>query len=51
MHIVYWVFYIDRFMGHSILTIPDYETWKPRRQLYDPAFKKRFVTLINKILA
>ena len=41
MHIVYWVFYIDRFMGNSILTIPDYETWKPRRQLYDPAFKKR----------
>ena len=29
-------------MGNGLLTIPDTETWKPRRQLYDPAFKKRF---------
>ena len=29
-------------MGNGILTIPDSETWKHRRRLYDPAFKKRF---------
>ena len=28
-------------MGNGLLTIPDYDTWKPRRQIYDPAFKKR----------
>ena len=30
-----------RFMGNGLFTIPDYDTWKPRRQIYDPAFKKR----------
>ncbi len=33
--------YQYRFMGNGLLTIPDYDTWKPRRQIYDPAFKKR----------
>ena len=28
-------------MGNGLLIIPDYDTWKPRRQIYDPAFKKR----------
>ena len=42
--IIIIVLCIYRFMGYSILTILDYETWKPRRQLYDPAFKKRFAT-------
>ena len=32
-----------RFLGRGLFTIPDFETWKPRRQLYDPAFKKRSV--------
>ena len=32
-------------MGNGILTIPDYDSWKPRRQLYDPAFKKRYMLL------
>ena len=30
-----------RFLGKGLVTIPDYETWKPRRQLYDPSFRKR----------
>eukprot|EP00731_Ephydatia_muelleri_P028804 Em0020g448a len=29
-----------RFMGQGLLTIPDYDTWKPRRKLYDPLFKR-----------
>ena len=32
-------------MGRGILTIPDYDSWKPRRQLYDPAFKKRYLNI------
>ena len=38
--VVCYCFY-NRFMGNGLLTIPDYDTWKPRRQMYDPAFKKR----------
>ena len=34
----------NRLMGNGILTIQDNETWKPRRQLYEPAFKKRLAT-------
>ncbi|KAL5489562.1 hypothetical protein EMCRGX_G018671 [Ephydatia muelleri] len=30
----------QRFMGRGLLTAPDYETWKPRRKLYDPSFKR-----------
>eukprot|EP00731_Ephydatia_muelleri_P028814 Em0020g458a len=29
-----------RFMGQGLVTIPDYDTWKPRRKLYDPLFKR-----------
>ena len=32
-----------RFMGQGLLTIPDYDTWKPRRKLYDPLFKRRYL--------
>jgi len=27
-------------MTKGLVTIPNYAAWKPRRQLYDPAFKK-----------
>ncbi|KAL5489556.1 hypothetical protein EMCRGX_G018662 [Ephydatia muelleri] len=30
----------QRFMGRSLITTPDYDTWKPRRKLYDPSFKR-----------
>ncbi len=23
------------------MSVPDYDTWKPRRKIYDPAFNKR----------
>eukprot|EP00731_Ephydatia_muelleri_P028768 Em0020g412a len=29
-----------RFAGQSLLAIPNYETWKPKRKLYDPSFKR-----------
>ena len=32
-------------MGRGLVSVLDYNTWKPRRQLYDPAFKKRFIYL------
>ena len=31
-----------RFVGHGLVTIRDYDTWKSRRRLYDPAFTKRY---------
>ncbi|KAL5473710.1 hypothetical protein EMCRGX_G028238 [Ephydatia muelleri] len=31
---------VIQFMGHGLGTILDYETWKPRRKLYDPSFKR-----------
>lgn len=44
----------QRFMGNGLVTILDYETWKPRRQLYDPAFRKSYLktllTPFNEIL-
>jgi hypothetical protein len=37
------IFYIcHRFLGYGLFSIVDYDTWKPRRQLYDPAFRKRY---------
>ena len=30
-----------RFFGCGLLTIPDYKTWKPRRDRYNPYFTKR----------
>ena len=30
-----------RFLGNGLVVIEDYETWRPRRKLYDPAFNKR----------
>ena len=30
-----------RFMGNGLLTVLDYATWKPRRKLYNPSFKRR----------
>eukprot|EP00731_Ephydatia_muelleri_P020161 Em0012g986a len=30
----------QRFMGRGLVTTPDYDTWKPRRKLYDPSFKR-----------
>ena len=30
-----------RYMGRGLFAIPDYETWKPQRKLYDPSFKRR----------
>eukprot|EP00731_Ephydatia_muelleri_P020153 Em0012g978a len=30
----------QRFMGRGLIATPDYETWKPRRKLYDPSFKR-----------
>ena len=32
---------LSRFLGHGLLSILDYDTWKPRRKLYDPVFNKR----------
>ncbi len=34
-----------RFMGRGIFSIPDYDVWKPRRRMYDSAFKKRYFNL------
>lgn len=33
----------ERYLGRSIFAITDYKTWKPRRQVYDPAFKKSYL--------
>ena len=35
-------FLCHRFLGYGLFSIVDYDTWKPRRQLYDPAFRKRY---------
>ena len=35
--------YKCRFLGSGLFTIPDYDTWKPRRRLYDSAFKKSYL--------
>ena len=29
-----------RFLGNGLFSIPDIESWKRQRRLYDPAFKK-----------
>ena len=31
-----------RFLGRGLLTLLDYDTWKPRRSLYDPSFTKGY---------
>lgn len=36
------IFFFFRFLGRGLVTIPDYDTWKPRRSLYDPAFTRRY---------
>ena len=30
-----------RFLGDGLVSVLNYDTWKPRRKLYDPAFNKR----------
>lgn len=32
-------------MERGLLSLSNYDSWKPRRQFYDPAFKKRQVNL------
>ena len=32
-----------RFFKNSLATIPDYDVWKPRRQIYDHSFNKRYL--------
>eukprot|EP00731_Ephydatia_muelleri_P008149 Em0004g487a len=32
-----------RFLGDGLFTIRDYETWKPRRKMYDPAFNRGYL--------
>ena len=39
-HIPFILCEIFRLAAQSLLSIPDYKTWKPRRKLYDPAFNK-----------
>lgn len=31
-----------RFLGNGLFNILDYNSWKPRRRVYDPAFKKGY---------
>ena len=38
---------LSRFLGKGLLTLVDYETWKPRRQLYDPSFRKRLLLQVT----
>ncbi|XP_064388742.1 cholesterol 24-hydroxylase-like [Halichondria panicea] len=33
----------ERFLGNGLVSVPDYDTWKPRRKLYDPAFNKSYL--------
>ena len=40
-----------RFMGHGLVTIPDYETWKPQRKLYESSFKRRYIQSVAKNLS
>jgi len=40
---VYYVVFMHRFMGEGLFSISDYETWKPRRKIYDPTFNKRWL--------
>ena len=40
---IYIYIHICRFLGQGLFTILDYKTWKPRRQIYDPAFNKRYI--------
>ena len=37
----YVYFSVFRFSLKSLVSILDYETWQPRRKVYDPCFKKR----------
>lgn len=33
----------ERFLGGGLLTVPDYDTWRPQRSLFDPTFKMSFL--------
>lgn len=35
--------YLYRFSGNGLASITDYETWKPRRRIYEHSFNKRYV--------
>ena len=39
--IVYYDVFVHRLAEKALFSIEHYETWKPRRKLYDPAFNKR----------
>ncbi len=41
MLMTYCFFFLYRFLGNGLVSVPDYDTWKPRRKIYDPAFNKR----------
>ena len=30
-----------RFLGRGLITLLDFDSWRPRRSLYDPTFTKR----------
>ena len=34
---------VTRLLGNGVFTVPDYESWKPKRKIYDQTFTKRFV--------
>lgn len=38
----------ERFLGNGLVTVVDYETWKPKRKLYDSSFNKSYLkTLVE----
>ena len=39
---MYYLINACRFLGRGLLTLLDYDTWKPRRSLYDPSFTKGY---------
>lgn len=41
--------YLHRFMGDGILTVRHYDSWKPKRKIYDPAFNKRYYSTTSLI--
>ena len=39
---MYYLINACRFLGRGLLTLLDYDAWKPRRSLYDPSFTKGY---------
>ena len=47
LHVLYnYVTVCFRFLGRGLITLLDFDSWRPRRSLYDPTFTKGSVDLL-----